>query len=444
VRSSLFFTPFFICLTLIFHSPLSWSLEKKEQKTLPIEELQRFSTVLDTVHQSYVEPKTDAALFDSAIKGMMTDLDPHSSYLTPEEFTELRSMTNGHFGGLGIEITPEEGLIRVITPIDDSPAQKAGIKSGDLIIRIKDTPVKGLSLNKAVEMMRGEPGSSIKITVFRKDVDKALSFTLKRELIRVASVRTKPLEPAYGYIRIAQFQSQTSQDLNKTLKELMNKAPQHALKGLILDLRNNPGGMLDAAVHVSNTFLDAKKLKHNNLIVYTKGRLPQTTLEEKAHGDDQLKKAPLIVLINSGSASAAEIVAGALQDHKRALIMGEQSFGKGSVQSVLPLQNGYGLKLTTALYYTPAGHSIQAHGIVPDLLVSQEKRTSPINNNDNAFGTIREADLAKHLEQPNNKKKADKIIKEETAQKEEWYQQDYQLLQALHVLKGLSLYQRPA
>ena len=403
---------------------------------LPVEDIQRFTTVVEQIKNYYVNPVEDEVLFENAIRGMLAGLDPHSSYLDAEEYTDLKVSTSGKFGGLGIEVTMEDGLIKVIAPIDNTPAAKAGIKAGDIIFRLDETPVKGLTLRKAVEIMRGARGTKIQLSVIRKNEDKPLKFSVTRDTIRVESIKSKMIDDQFAYIRISQFQSRTGEDLEKTIKELQGKK-KDKIKGLILDLRNNPGGILEASIKVSDAFLDAKKLKHDKLIVYTEGRLPGSKIQEKAHSGDILSGAPIIVLINGGSASASEIVAGALQDHKRALVLGEQSFGKGSVQTVLPLKDERGLKLTTALYYTPAGRSIQATGIVPDIKVGELK----IQAKDEAQGLwnmIKESDLTGHLEKGKEKNDSQSLATPaEVTGSETQPIDDYQLNEALNVLKAL-------
>jgi carboxyl-terminal processing protease len=412
-----------------------------KKEALPLEDLQRFTTVVENIRNYYVDSATDKALFDNAIRGMLSGLDPHSSYMDPTEFSDLKISTTGEFGGLGIEVTLEEGFIRVISPIDDTPAQKSGLQAGDLIIRLDDTPVKGLSLRKAVDLMRGKAGSPINLTIIRKGENKPLKIKVTREVIRVKSVRSKLLEPGYAYLRVSQFQSQTGDEVMSSVKKLMDEAPKKQLKGLILDLRNNPGGILEASVKVASTFLNRNDLKYDGLVVYTKGRIEGSEIREKAQFSDLLKKAPLIVLVNGGSASASEIVAGALQDHKRAIILGEKTFGKGSVQTVLPLQDHYGLKLTTALYYTPAGRSIQATGIEPDLVVKDLK--IPVQSQEDKdkekFTSIREADLEGHLENGDGSETTSDMLKKESTQQEVWFQHDYQLGEAFNLLKGLTI-----
>ena len=417
--------------------------------TLPLDELRTFASVLDAVKQDYVEPVQDKALLENAIRGMLGNLDPHSAYLDAEAFQDLQVGTSGEYGGLGIEVGLEEGFIKVITPIDDTPAQRAGIRTGDLIIRLDDTSVKGMSLSDAIQRMRGKPNTPITLTIVREGVQKPFKVKLMREIIQVRSVKSRLLEPGYGYLRITQFQAKTAQNLQEALQNLEqeNKAP---LRGLILDLRNNPGGVLNGAVDVADTFLD------DGVVVQTKGRSDGADQTFKATPGDLLKGAPLLVLVNGGSASASEIVAGALQDHKRAVVLGTQSFGKGSVQTILPLNNNTAIKLTTARYFTPSGHSIQAKGIEPDIKVE-----------DTANGElglrIREADLERHLDNPEgggapakpkpepqskndktDKKDATKAKGEDEEAKtpfEIGSKNDYQLSQAMNLLKGLQIIQ---
>ena len=321
--------------------------------TLPVEELRTFSDVFGRIKNDYVESVEDKELLENAIRGMLTGLDPHSSYLDVDQFKELQVGTTGQFGGLGIEVGMEDGFVKVIAPIDDTPAKRAGVEAGDLIIRLDDTPVKGMSLNDAVKVMRGKPGTDIVLTIVREGMDKPLQITITRDIIKVKSVKSRMLEPGLGYLRVSQFQSKTADYLDDAVAKL-KKESGGSLNGLILDLRNNPGGVLNGAVAVSDAFLS------KGLIVYTEGRIADSSLRFNATPDDVLDGAPMVVLVNQGSASASEIVAGALQDHKRAIIMGAQTFGKGSVQTILPLSGGTALKLTTARYYTPSGRSIQA------------------------------------------------------------------------------------
>lgn len=393
-----------------------------ETKTLPLDDLRMFAEVYGRIKSAYVEPVDDSKLLQDAIRGMLAGLDPHSSYLEPDAFESLQVHTSGEFGGLGIEVGLEDGFVRVITPIDDTPAQRAGIRAGDLIIKLDDTPVQGLSLNEAVDLMRGEIGSEIRLTLVRDGVEKPFEVKLVRAAIKVASVRSRLLEPGYGYLRISQFQLNTGKDLRDALEKLETEAP---LNGLVLDLRNNPGGVLQAAVEVVDAFLD------EGLIVYTEGRLPNSELRFSATDKTVAPELPLVVLINGGSASASEIVAGALQDHRRAVLMGTDSFGKGSVQTVLPLGNDRALKLTTARYYTPNGRSIQAQGIHPDLVVEEAKLTSVDQD-----PQIKERDLAGHLE---NSTEAQTVAAETGLSSS-----DFQLYQAVNLLKALNIVVVPA
>ncbi len=418
------------------------STVKKEKEPLPLEEVQQFTSVVEIVHHYYVQATDDKTLFENAIRGMLAGLDPHSAYLDEEEFSDLKASTSGKFGGLGLEVTLEDGFIRVISPIDDTPATKGGIKPGDLIIKIGDTPVKGLSLRKAVELMRGEKGTKVKLTILRKNADKPLILELTRDIIQAKSVKSKLLDGEYGYIRLSQFQAQTGDEMIKAIRSLMQESRHKQLKGLILDLRNNPGGILEASVQVTDAFLDGGHLKYDNLIVYTEGRLENTAVKEYASRTDILDGAPLVVLVNGGSASASEIVAGALKDHQRAVIMGTQTFGKGSVQTVIPLNdNKRGLKLTTALYYTPSGRSIQATGITPDIEVPELSMTITPQDASVESLLIKESDLKGHL--ANGSKEPTKASKEADTSSATVAGNDYQLNEAIHLLKGLSIVNQP-
>lgn len=403
---------------------------EKVSTTIPYEGLRTFSEVYGRIRQDYVEAVPDEKLLEDAIRGMLTGLDPHSAYLDQEQYNELKVGTTGQFGGLGIEVGMENGFVKVIAPIDDTPAAKAGIKAGDLIIRLDDRPVKGMSLNDAVKMMRGEPGSDIVLTVVREGVEQPLKIKITRDVIKVKSVKSRLLEPGYGYVRITSFQAQTGDNVNDAISELRKKGE---LKGLVLDLRNNPGGVLNAAVAVSDAFLES------GLIVYTDGRIEDAKMKFSATPNDILKGAPIVVLINAGSASASEIVAGALQDHNRAVIMGEKTFGKGSVQTIMPTSNGGAVKLTTARYYTPSGRSIQAEGIVPDVPISRVKLQMAEKSE---FAPIKEADLANHLSNEKAPKKDPSSKAPEDAlpdSDEALAVQDYPLNEALNLLKGVSI-----
>ena len=364
---------------------------------LPVEELRAFTEVFGRIKSDYVEPVEDKKLITEAINGMLTGLDPHSAYLDTDAFKELQIGTQGEFGGLGIEVSMEDGFVKVISPIEDTPAFRAGIKPGDLIVKLDDTAVKGLSLTDAIKRMRGKPNTPITLTIVRKGETKPIVFPLVRAVIKIQSVKSKMIEPGYAYIRITQFQEQTGENLTKAIDKLFKESPV-PMKGLVLDLRNDPGGLLNGAVAVSAAFLPA-----NSLVVYTDGRTDDAKMKLKASPEfylrdtknDYLKRlppaiktVPMVTLVNAGSASASEIVAGALQDHKRSVVMGTQTFGKGSVQTILPLGNNTAIKLTTARYFTPNGQSIQAKGITPDILDESAKDDSE---------RLREADLDRHL-----------------------------------------------
>lgn len=395
---------------------------------LPLEQLRTFADIFGRIKANYVEPVEDKVLLENAIRGMVSGLDPHSNYLDADDYKDLQVGTKGEFGGLGIEVGMEDGFVKVIAPIDDTPAQRAGVRSGDLIVRLDDTPVKGLSLNDAVKLMRGKPGTGIELTIIRKGEEKPLKIIVVRDIIKVASVKGRLLDQHYGYLRISQFQSHTTSDLLKTLKRL-EKESDGPLNGLILDLRNNPGGVLNAAVSVSDAFLKS------GLIVYTQGRENDSQLRFEAAPDDVLNGAPLVVLVNEGSASASEIVAGALQDQKRAVIMGTQTFGKGSVQTIIPISDSAAVKLTTARYYTPSGRSIQAEGIKPDIEL-EEVKVSKVESN--GVKPVKEANLSGHLTNGDSET-ADKPGDAADSEKESLADKDYQLGEALNLLKGLAI-----
>ena len=424
---------------------------------LPLEEMQQLAAVFNMVKSDYVEPVDEKKLITDAISGMVNSLDPHSQYFDKKSFKEFREGTAGRFVGVGIEITQEDGLIKVVSPIEGSPAFRAGLKTNDLITRVDDTAVKGLSLNEAVKRMRGEPNTKVILTIFRKDENRTFPVTITREEIRTVSVRGKVMEPGYAWIRLSQFQERTVEDFVRKVEEVYKQEPN--LKGLVLDLRNDPGGLLDAAVAISAAFLP-----ENVNVVSTNGQLAESKFTYKASPEyyqrrgspdplkrlpAALKNVPLVVLVNEGSASASEIVAGAIQDYKRGTIMGNQTFGKGSVQTVRPLGPDTGLKITTARYYTPSGRSIQAKGIVPDVMVDETEEG-------NLFSALRtrEADLEKHLNsgQGEEKKDANREKAREEARKrleeeakkpvaerrmpEYGTEKDFPLVQALNQLKG--------
>lgn len=402
--------------------------ETPETLPLPLDSLRKFADVFGKIKQDYVEEIDDATLLNYAIRGMLADLDPHSAYLEPSAFTDLKENTTGSFGGLGIEVGMENGFVKVIAPIDDTPAAKGGVEAGDLIIQLDDTPVKGMSLNKAVEMMRGEAGTSIVLTILRAKEREPIKIKLVRDDIKVTSVKTVNLDESYGYIRITQFQAQTGEDFANGLTKLSEKADK--LTGLIIDLRNNPGGVLQAAVDVADQLLE------EGLIVYTEGRSPVSELSYSATPGDSTNGMPIVVLVDGGSASASEILAGALQDHNRAVIMGTQSFGKGSVQNVMSLGDDYALKLTTARYFTPNGRSIQAQGIEPDIEVNRAKLSDEKKQN-----TYREADLAGHLSNgraSENEQETQDVDNEESKIRD-ILEQDFQLQEALNLLKAIDI-----
>jgi len=424
---------------------------------LPLEELQQLAAVFGMVKSDYVEPVDEKKLITDAIGGMVAGLDPHSQYFDKKTFKEFREGTTGRFVGVGIEIGMEDGLVKIVSPIEGSPAFRAGLKSGDLITKIDDTVVKGLTMDQAVKRMRGEPSTKVLLTIFRKSESRTFPVTITREEIRVQSVRSKIVEPGYAWLRVSQFQDRTVDDFARKLEDIYKQEPN--LKGLVLDLRNDPGGLLEASVAVSAAFLPA-----DAVVVTTNGQIAESKQSFKASpsdylrrggGDplrklpDALKKVPLVVLVNEGSASASEIVAGALQDHQRATIMGTQTFGKGSVQTVRQLSPETALKITTARYYTPSGRSIQAKGIVPDVMIDETA-------DGNLFSAlrVREADLEKHIgsgqgaEQKDEarekaREEARKKFEEEAAKKnplkplpEFGSEEDFPLAQAINRLKG--------
>ena len=393
--------------------------QANQEERLPLRELRLFTQVFEQIRRGYVEEVADTDLLENAIAGLLLELDPHSVYLNQTDYEQLQESATGEYGGLGLRVGSERGMIKVIAPIDDSPAAKAGIEAGDFIVEVDGTPVRGMAVQKAIDKLRGEKGTSIKLTVFREGEDGPLDITVVRGTIQLSSVRSRIIEPGYGYVRVSQFQVSSGKDFKKELLLLKEKEP--ALKGLIIDLRNNPGGLVPASVEIADAVLDG------GTVVYTEGRLPSANISFDAKSGDLLEGTPIVVLINGGSASASEIVAGALQDHRRAAIIGTQSFGKGSVQTVIPLGDGRAVKLTTARYFTPNGRSIQAEGIVPDIIVEPAEIRLYKNRTQ-----VREADLEGHLEQADGKKKKAKDRDEDITD-------DNQLYEALNVLKGFQL-----
>ncbi|MGB9428420.1 MAG: S41 family peptidase [Gammaproteobacteria bacterium] len=417
-------TVMFGCAPFAFAaSPPAAPAQNPAQAPLPWQQVRLLVDVMQLVKQDYVQPVDDTALINNAIRGMLAGLDPHSAYLDKNDYQQMQIITTGQFGGLGLEVTQQDGAVLVVSPIDGTPAAQAGIETGDVIVRVNGTALDGLTLDQAVTLMRGKTGTAVTLTVLRRGAPKPLTFTLTRAEVHVSSVRSRLLEPGYGYVRISQFSEDTGDGVTKAVKALA-KTNQGPLKGLILDLRNNPGGLLDAAVDVSDVFLNS------GIIVSAKGRAPDSNFVRHATPGDILSGAPLVVLVNGGTASAAEITAGALQDNHRALILGTQTFGKGSVQTVIPLPEGGALKLTTALYYTPSGHSIQAEGIQPNIVVPAFKVSAPA-----ADENLTEANLEGHLannaptqEGPSNTTAGDQLAR-----------QDFQLYEALNILKGLNI-----
>ncbi|MDM3872075.1 S41 family peptidase [Porticoccus sp. W117] len=415
-------------LTLLLGSPLNAAESEQEsapKAQLPLEELRAFTQIFDHIRKSYVEEVDDRTLLQNAINGLLGNLDPHSTYLNEEAFAQLQKSSNGEeFSGIGIEVDMEDNAVLVVAPIDDSPATKAGIRAGDRIIKIGDKLVKGLNQDEAIALMRGPRGTQIMLTIVRKGSARPLTLELTRDTIKSLSVRSRILEPGYGYIRIAQFQVETGEQFRNSLLKLMGS--ETPFKGLILDLRNNPGGVLPAAVEVADTLLDG------GMVTYTKGRLPSSNTEYEASSDDITGNIPVVVLIDGGSASASEIVAGALQDHRRAIVVGTRSFGKGSVQSVVQISETEGVKLTTARYFTPSGRSIQATGIQPDIVIKRADIV-PVEGSDYV---VSESSLRGHLSNPgkDSAQSDDKDSAEDIM--------DNQLVEGLNVLKGVYILSR--
>lgn len=406
------------------------------------ESLEAFSNILSIVRKNYVEDVETKTLVNGAINGMLTSLDPHSAYLTPELYKDLQSDTQGRFGGLGIEITVKGGILTVVSPIEDTPAAKAGIKPGDQIFKIEEEFTKDMSLVDAVKKMRGLRGSKINLTIRREGANDLLDFTLVRDIIRVQSVRSRTLEPGYGYVRLAQFQERSDRDLQRALEKLV--AEKGGMKGLVLDLRNNPGGLLTQAVRVSDMFLDS------GLIVYTEGRIEAQKQKYFAQKDGTWQEFPIVVLVNGGSASASEIVAGALQDHKRAVVLGTKTFGKGSVQTILPLDDNSALRLTTARYFTPKGRSIQATGIVPDIIVEAVAAQEGKPDERKRSG-LREENLPGHLSNPQQNSGTQQELLDREKEKQipttgptgdETIDNDQQLKRALDLLKSSDVFKQ--
>jgi carboxyl-terminal processing protease len=395
------------------------NLDINSETPLPLEELRTFTEAFVRIKAAYVEEVSDEDLIESAIGGMLAGLDPHSIYLDPDGYDELQTGTSGKFGGLGIEIVGENGYIKIVSPIDETPAERAGLLSGDLIVSIDGQSLRDTPLQEAVDKMRGDPGTTIILTIVREGETASFDVELERAVIKVRSVRSRTLEPGYGYMRISQFQASTAETLRAQIKNLVSDN-DGALLGLVIDLRNNPGGLLNAAVSVSDAFLKEGK------IVSTQGRTDGAKMSFEASSTDHVDGAPIVVLVNGGSASASEIVAGALQDHRRALVVGTKTFGKGSVQTILPVHGNGAIKLTTARYYTPHGRSIQAEGIEPDILVERLEVTRPESGR-----RVREADLRGHLDNEEDQRAVGDAVEGEIT--------DYQLNEALNLLKAVAL-----
>jgi len=443
----LFFIVIGICIGLIFSANAN-----RTNTSLPINELRNFTEIFGKIKNDYVEDVTDKKLISEAIKGMLSGLDPHSAYLDEDAFKDLQVGTQGEFGGLGIEVGMEDGFVKVVSPIEDTPAWRAGLKSGDLIIKIDDTNVKGLTLGDAVKKMRGKPKTKILLTVVRQGESEPLVFTIIRDIIQIQSVKSEVLEDSVAYVRITQFQEKTGLKLAEALKKRFSEIDNN-VDGIILDLRNDPGGLLNSAVAVTSAFIP-----ENTLVVYTEGRVRNSSMKLFSRPEHYLrsgsknyladlpektKTVPMVVLINNGSASASEIVAGALQDHSRAVIMGTQSFGKGSVQTILPLNNGTAIKLTTARYFTPKGRSIQAKGITPDIVVSQ----AIIKEDEESKFQVSEKDLSRALDTDNQASTNELLDEDSTNDADNESIQpnsivnpnDYQLNQAINLIKALNI-----
>ena len=421
-----------LAICVLTAAPLSGQAQQTELLPLPLDEVRMFTEALDRIRMAYVEEIDDKTLLENAIRGMLAGLDPHSAYMAGQEYDALQETTSGEFGGLGIEVGRENGYIKVISPIDDTPADRAGIEAGDLIIQIDNKPLRELTPEEAANMMRGEPGTEVTVTIAREGME-PFELSVVREVIAITSVRSRILEPGYAYVRIAQFRLNTGKELEDELRELY--AEHGELKGVVLDLRNNPGGVLQASVRVVDAFIE------DGSIVSTKGRLGGNDMTFSASLATIAPDVPLAVLVNNGSASASEIVAGALQDHGRAVVMGTQSFGKGSVQTVLPLDDTRAIKLTTSIYYTPSGRSIQAQGITPDIIVDD----AFVTRRSRSISQYNEADLPGRLANGNGEETvdSDEEMAEALISAEQVLVTDYPLNEALNVLKGVNAF-RPA
>ncbi|MCX7121968.1 MAG: S41 family peptidase [Gammaproteobacteria bacterium] len=396
-------------------------------------QIDRLTKTMEIIQKNYIKKVDDKTLMTNAINGMVAHLDPHSAYLDKQEMTNLETTVSGEFVGIGVELTTERDMLRVISPINGSPAAKAGLKPGDIIYKVNGKLIQDMTTNEAINYIKGKPGTTVTLSIQRKGVAKPLIIPIVREVVKVKAVTSKLLSPGYGYVQLSLFQGPVVSQIREAITRLKNES-QGQLQGLVLDLRNNPGGLLDVSADVVNLFLDkSETTQHQGLIVYTKGRVPDSSISFKAHDDDMIPHVPMIVLINGGSASASEITAGALQDYKRAIIMGTRSFGKGSVQTVIPITQDTGLKLTTALYYTPAGREIQARGIKPDVIVQEMSVDAKQSNGGLDFG---EANYDNHIENKSNATE-ETLIKEQQKSTLALAKSDYQLYEALVMLKGM-------
>src|SRR3990167_9014850 len=435
----IFFSLIFSYINSTFAFSFAFFEQPKQDEPVSTKQIDQLTKVIDVIQNNYITKVNENTLMNNAISGMVTRLDPHSAFLNKRELAELETTVSGEFVGIGIELTTDRGMLRVITPIDGSPAAKAGLKPNDLIIKVDDKLIQDMTVNEAIDQIKGKPGTNVTLTVIRKDESKPLVFKITREVVKIQAVKTKMLAPGYGYIRLSIFQGPVEQQVRDAINQFKKESGGN-LKGLVLDLRNNPGGLLDASADVVDLFLDKKATeKYHDLIVYTKGRIPNSDVSFKAHDADMIPGVPMVVLINGGSASASEIVAGALQDYKRAIIMGSRRFGKGSVQTIIPISNDSAVKLTTALYYTPAGRQIQANGIepnviVPDLTVDSKKVTSLLDFDEENYdhhiinNTSNQTEKRAHMEQEKENQKAELTLAKK----------DYQLYEALMMLKGLN------
>ncbi len=409
----------------------------QEEQHLPQKDVERFITTIATIHHYYIKEEKDQDLFNNAIRGMVNNLDPHSAYLDPDALKELNASVSGKFVGIGIELTLEDGMLKVISPLDGSPAKKAGIRPNDLIMKVDGSLIRQMGLEEAIKRIKGKEGTQVSLTILREGLDKPIEIRVTRDVINLVAVKSKLLEKNYGYVQISFFQGPVEKQLRQALRQL-RKDNRGKLDALVLDLRNNPGGLLDISAEVADDFLDSKKLKkYQGKIVYTKGRAPGADIAIKATPKDLINGIPMVVLINSGSASASEIVAGALQDYNRAIIMGTRSFGKGSVQTILPIGKDSALKLTTALYYTPAGQIIQARGIIPDITVPELS----VKELDTETFIVGESDFDNHLLAGKIKKQTKRQLTqhEQKLKKQlKLAQEDYQLYQALMMLRGMN------